>query len=220
MKSLDVKVEPRKELGKKFTKQLRKELMVPCVMYGGNETIHFYAHENEFKDLIYTPNVYLVNLDVGGKKFKAVLKDIQFHPVTDKVLHMDFVEVVDGKPVTITMPVELTGSSEGIKNGGKLRFRRRHLKVKALAEKIPDSLQVDITPLKINDTFQIKDLDFGDVELIGPENAMVVGVISSRAAAKGMELEDPTAEGEEGGAAAEGAEATPEEGGGEEAKEE
>jgi large subunit ribosomal protein L25 len=205
MKKLSIKVQERKELGKKFTKQLRSQENVPCVMYGGDDVIHFYTHENEFRKLIYTDQVYLVELDIEGKKINAVLKEIQFHPVTDSILHLDFVQVIEGTPSIVSLPVKLTGTSEGILAGGKLRQRRRTLKVKGLVKDMPEVLEVDITNLNIGDVTKVGDLDYPNLEILDPAQAMVVGVVSSRLAAKGMEVVDETAEGEEAEATEEAA---------------
>lgn len=197
MKTLEIKALVRKGTGKKQSKQLRKDGNIPCVIYGGSENIHFYAHENSFKDLIYTHHVHLVNLDVEGQKRQAILKEIQFHPVTDKILHIDFVEVFDDKPAVVDIPIELTGNSIGIRNGGKLRQRRRTLKVKGLIKNMPDVLEIDITKMDIGHSFKVKDLNFKDLELLDPQQAMVIGIVSSRLAAKGfVEAEEALAEGE------------------------
>ncbi|MFP4059196.1 MAG: 50S ribosomal protein L25/general stress protein Ctc [bacterium] len=194
MKFIDLKGSIRESVGKKDSKKLRKKGNVPCVLYGGEEIKHFHAHENTFKDLIYTHVVYIVNLEIDGEKHKAILKDIQFHPVTDKILHIDFIEVFDDEPVVVHMPIELTGSSEGIKAGGKLRQRRRELKVKALYKDLPDVLKVDITKLNIGDTLKVGDLSYPNIEMLDPHRAMVVGVVSSRLISKAMREEEPTPE--------------------------
>ena len=212
MKTFDISVKKRSELGKKSTKKLRDEGNVPCVMYGGGETLHFYAHENSFRNLIYTHHVHAINFDIDGKVHKAILKEIQFHPVTDKILHIDFIEVSNTKPATVNIPIELVGNSEGIRNGGKLRQRRRLLKVKGLVTNMPDVLEIDITELNIGDSFKVRDLKYNDLELLDPPQSMIVGVISSRIAAKGMTVvtEAPEAAAgkpEEGGEAEEKTEA-------------
>ncbi|MBN1184412.1 MAG: 50S ribosomal protein L25/general stress protein Ctc [Bacteroidales bacterium] len=204
MKTYDLSGEIRKDVGKKNSKKLRKDKMVPCVMYGGDKVVHFAAFENEFQNLIYTPNVYLVNLDVGSAKHIAILQDFQFHPVTDKIIHADFIEVQDGVPVTVKLPIQLVGSSEGIRSGGKLRQRRRYLKVKGLTKDLPDFLEIDITPLQVGDVIKIGDLNYTNLELLDPPRAMVVSVVSSRLIAKGMREEEVEGVAEE---AAEGAEA-------------
>ncbi|HJX72152.1 MAG TPA: 50S ribosomal protein L25, partial [Bacteroidales bacterium] len=160
MKTLEINVTRRNELGKKSTRKLRTGGNVPCAMYGGEEAIHFYAHENSFKDLIYTHHVHMVNFNVDGKPHKAILKEIQFHPVTDKILHIDFVEISEKKPAVVKVPVQLKGNSVGIKNGGKLRQRRRVLKVKGLIGDMPDVLEIDITDLNIGHSYKVRDIQF------------------------------------------------------------
>ena len=118
MRTLEIIATKREKTGKSETKKIRNEGNVPCVMYGGKETIHFFTHENNFNELVYTPNVYIVTINIAGDKYKAVLKDIQFHPVTDKISHIDFIEVSDDQPVTVNVPVHLSGESVGLKSGG------------------------------------------------------------------------------------------------------
>ncbi|MFP4488498.1 MAG: 50S ribosomal protein L25/general stress protein Ctc [Bacteroidales bacterium] len=202
MRTLEINAHPRKQTGKSETKRLRKQGNVPCVMYGGEEILHFYAEENSFIELVYTPNVYIVTINIDGQKRKAVLKDIQFHPVTDKIIHIDFIEVFDDRPVTIIVPVNLTGDSVGLKAGGKLRLKRRRLTIRGLANVLPDKLDIDISNLDIGQTIQVEELSFDGIELLDPPRAMVVAVISSRLAMKGMEIpedveEEETEEGEE-----------------------
>jgi large subunit ribosomal protein L25 len=199
MKSIELKVSLRKTTGKKDAKKLRKNNQVPCVLYGGKENKHFSAEERSFKDLIYTHHVYIVNLDIEGKEHKAILKEIQFHPVSDRIDHVDFVEVSTDKPVVIDLPVEITGSSVGIRAGGKLRQRKRYIKVKGLIEHLPDSLVIDISDLDIGQSVLADDLKYPHVEILELKRSLVVGVISSRIA-KGME---------EGAAAAAPAEGAP-----------
>ncbi len=210
MKSIEIKGSVRKELGKSSTKKLRASGNVPCVIYGGNENLHFSVFENDLKHLIYTPNVYAVDLNVDGKSYKAILKDIQFHPVTDHVIHVDFMEVFDNKPTVVKIPVEITGSSIGIKNGGKLRLRRRNLRVKGMVKDIPDTLKIDITKVDIGDVVKVEDVTYSNLEILDPKRSMVVGVISSRLAAKGMTIEEETPEAEETAAVTEEATETEE----------
>ncbi len=194
MKSIEIKGTERKDFGKSSIKKLRVNGNIPCVIYGGEKNIHFSVFGNDLKNLVYTPNVYLVNLNIDGKSYKAIMKDIQFHPVTDHILHIDFIEVFEDRPAIIKIPVEITGSSIGIKNGGKLRLRRRNLKVKGLVKFIPDTLNIDVTKVDIGDVIKIDDLSYPNLEILDPGKSMVVGVISSRLAAKGMTVEDTTAE--------------------------
>ena len=223
MKTIEIKGILRKELGKKSTKQVRKDGNVPCVLYGKENNIHFYAPEKSFKKLIYTHEAHLVKLKLEDKEYRAVLHDEQFHPVTDKLLHADFIQVFDHKPVIIEIPVTITGESVGVKAGGKLTIKRRHLKVKGLAEHLPEDLLVDVTDLKIHNSLKVGDLSFDNLELLDPKKVTVVTVGISRIALKTEEeeaAEAEAAEGEEGTAeAAEGEEGAAEAAGEEKEKE-
>lgn len=201
MKTLEIKGTVRTELGKKSSKQARKLGYVPCVIYGKNGNIHFQAHENSFKNLVYTHNAHLVNLDLDGKSYRVVLQDIQFHPVTDKISHVDFIEVSDEKPIVISLPIEISGDSVGVKAGGKLRIKKRALKVRGLVNDIPEFLPIDITDVKIHHSIKVGDLSYNKIELIDPKITTVLSVATSRVVQK-AEGE----EGEEGAAPAEGAE--------------
>ena len=213
MKTMTISAERRSELGKKSTRDLRKIDHVPCVMYGGAEVVHFHAHENDFRHLVYTPSAYIVEVALDGKKHKAVLQELQFHPVTDKLMHLDFVEVFDDRPVTVEIPIKLTGAAIGLKDGGKPRQRRRVLKVRGLLANLPDVLEVDITKVAIGDVIKIGDLSYPDLEVLDPARSMVFAVVSSRIS-KGMGLGEDELEGAEGEEGEEGAEAAE---GGEEA---
>lgn len=197
MKTFQISVQKREKLGKSETRRLRNQDMVPCVMYGGEENLHFYAHENYFKKIVFSPDVFIVILDIDGKTKKGIIQEIQFHPVTDKIIHIDFIEVFDDKPVVATIPISLVGTSKGILAGGKLRQRRRYLKVKGLLENLPEKLSVDITNIEIGDVVKIGDLNYDNLEILDPHRSMVVSVVSSRVAMKGMETEEPET-GEEG----------------------
>ena len=199
MKSIDLAAKVRKDLGKKHSIKLRKQGLVPCVLYGGGENMHFYAEEKSFRDLIYTNKVYLVNLDIDGKKYPATIREKQFHPVTEQLIHVDFQEINPQKDVVISLPVEITGNSIGIKAGGKMRQRKRYLRSRGLIDNLPDSIVIDITDLDIGNSILAGDLKFENFEIIEPSYSLVVGVISSRQAAKGSELPEtaaPAAEGE------------------------
>lgn len=184
MKTIEIKGSFRKELGKKSTKLLRKEDNVPCVIYGKEKNIHFHAHENSFKNLVYTHEAHLVKLSLDDKEYKAVLKDMQFHPVSDKILHADFIEIFDNKPVIISIPVKVLGDSVGVIAGGKLSIRRRTLKVKGLAPDLPEFLPVDITDLKIHQSVKVGDLSFPKIELLDPKISTVLSVATSRVVQK------------------------------------
>jgi large subunit ribosomal protein L25 len=194
MKTIEINGTFRKGLGKKNSKELRKTNNVPCVIYGGKENLHFYTHENNFKNLIYTPEAHLVNLKIEGKEYTAVLKETQFHPVSDKIIHVDFTEVAKDKPVTIGIPIRVSGDSVGIKAGGKLRIRRRSLLVKGFANDLPEFLPIDITELQIHQSIKVGDLSFDKIELLDPKKSMVLAVATSRVAQKTPEeLEAETA---------------------------
>jgi large subunit ribosomal protein L25 len=186
MKTFEIKGALRQDLGKKESKDLRKQKLVPCVIYGGEKNLHFSAHENQFKKLVYTPDVYLVKLEVDGQAFDAVMQDIQFHPVSDSIIHIDFVQVFPDKKVTVNLPVRLTGSSVGLLEGGKLRQRRHYLKVNGLIKDMPDRLEIDLTDMNIGESIKIGDLVYDNLEILDPPRAMVVGVVSSRLIAKGL----------------------------------
>jgi len=184
MKTFNIEVKKRENTGKASSRRLRAEENVPCVMYGGDKIFHFYAHENSFRKMIYTNEVFIIDLDIEGDKHKAVIHEIQFHPVTDKINHIDFIEVFEDKPVNVHIPVELSGSSVGIKNGGKLRQKRRALKVRGLIKHLPSKLNIDITDIDIGHVVKVGDLSYDNLELLDPHRSMVVSVISSRVALK------------------------------------
>lgn len=205
MKTIEIKGSLRKELGKKSSKKSRKAGNVPCVIYGKEENIHFEAHENTFKNLVYTHEAHLVKLDLDGQVFNAVLQDLQFHPVTDKIIHADFIQIFDNKPVIIDIPVTVTGDAEGVKAGGKLIVKRRHLKVKGFTNDLPEDLVIDVTNLKIHHSIKIGDISFDKIELLDPKITTIVSVATSRVALKTEEEE--AAEAAAALAAAEGGEA-------------
>lgn len=197
MKLLEIKCSLRESIGKKDSKKIRKEGNVPCVLYGGGENIHFLAPENDFRHLVYTPNVYLLKLDIAGKVYDAVLQDIQFHPVTDKILHMDFYQVFEDKPVSIDIPVQLNGVPEGVKQGGKLALEARRIRARALPGQLPDILQVDVSRIGLGKSIKVGELDFPDIELLDSPNLVLASVKLTRSA-RGIAGEEEGEEGEEG----------------------
>ena len=197
MKTLAINVKEREKVGKSNTRSLRNQGNVPCVLYGGEKQVTFYAHENDFRKLVYTPETFVVNLDVDGKKTKAIMQDIQFHPVTEKILHIDFLEVFDNKPITVSLPVVLSGVAIGVKNGGNLMFRRPKIITKGLVSNLPEAINIDIEHLKIGMFIYIKDVVIEGAEFLAPPNSVVVGVKTARAAIVEEEIEEE--EGEEGG---------------------
>ena len=197
MKTLAISVKERLNVGKTNTRALRNQGNVPCVLYGGEKQVTFYAHENDFRKLVYTPDTFVVDLDVDGKKTKAIMQDIQFHPVTEKILHIDFLEVFDNKPITVSLPVVLSGVAIGVKNGGNLMFRRPKIITKGLVSNLPEAINIDIEHLKIGMFIYIKDVVIEGAEFLAPPNSVVVGVKTARAAIVEEEIVEE-GEGEEG----------------------
>ena len=193
MKSITIKGSKRESVGKVATKALRNAGMVPCVIYGGETSIHFSAQELAFKNLVYTPNVYTAIIDVDGQKIPAILKDIQFHPVSDKIIHADFYQLFDDKEITMKIPVQLTGTSPGVLNGGSLRFTNRKLRVKALPANLPDFVTADISGLKIGSKLVVAALANDGYTFMHPDNTVVVQVRTSRNATAEEEEEEAEA---------------------------
>lgn len=181
MKTISVKAAERNEFGKKAAKAVRREGMIPCVLCGNGETVSFSVDPREIKPLIYTPNSYIIEFDFDGKTEKAVLREAQFHPIREQILHLDFFRVVEGKPVSIAIPVRLTGNAEGVKVGGKLALSARKLTVSALAENLPDELVVDVTELGVGKTIFVGDLEFENLKFITPATTAVCAVRVTRA---------------------------------------
>ncbi|MGB5402538.1 MAG: 50S ribosomal protein L25/general stress protein Ctc [Robiginitalea sp.] len=213
MKSITIKGSERESVGKKSTKALRNAGKVPCVIYGGETPMHFSADELSFKDLVYTPNAHTVVVKMeDGSKVRAVMQDIQFHPVTDRILHVDFYQLFDDKAVTLEIPVRLEGNSPGVRNGGRLLFRKRKLVIRALPDNLPDVFKVDISKLKIGDNISVETLKNDDFAILHPDSTVVVQVKTARTAVVVEDDEEEGVEGEEGATAeAEGAEAPAEE---------
>ena len=180
MKSVSISGSPRANVGKTDATALRNAKRVPCVLYGGKEQVHFSVLEADFKDLIYTPHVNTVDLDVDGKKFKAILQEAQYHAVKDHLLHVDFLEVIAGKPVTMNIPVKTTGTSPGVRNGGKLNKKLKTLRVKGLVEKMPGTIDIAIDKLEIGDGVRVGDLKIDGLTFLNAENVTVVNVQVTR----------------------------------------
>src|SRR5690554_2534981 len=206
MKSITIKGSKRESVGKKATKALRNAGMVPCVVYGGEEPISFSAEEIAFKNLVYTPDVHTVVIDLGDDKVKAILQDIQFHPVSDRILHIDFYQIFDDKEVTMEIPVRTVGNSRGVRSGGVLRIVTRKLRIKALPENLPDFIEADITEMRIGNKMYVGAVASDKYKIMHPENTVICQVRTSRTAIAD-EVEDQ--EGEET-AAEEASEATAE----------
>ena len=194
MKTLAISVQERENVGKKNTRALRNQGNVPCVLYGGEKQVTFYAHENDFRKLVYTRDTFLVKLNINGKETRAVMQDIQFHPVTDKILHIDFLEVFDDKPVTVSLPVILEGVAKGVKNGGNLLFRRPKIITKGLVSNLPDAIKLNIEDLSIGMFLYIRDINIQGCEFLAPPNSVVVGVKTARTAIEEVVEEDDSEE--------------------------
>ena len=185
-------------MGKKATKALRNAGQVPCVLYGGDNPVHFSAPELAFSKLVYTPNAHTVVIELeNGDTYNAILQDIQFHPVTDNILHIDFYQLFENKEITMEIPVNYTGNSRGVRNGGVLRKNKRSLRVKALPGNLPDYIDADITELKIGSKLYITALQSEDFKFMHPDNTVVCQVRRSRAS-MAVADEDEDEDGEEG----------------------
>jgi len=183
MKTVSLSGSLRENVGKKDTKALRKAEMVPCVMYGsGEEQIHFATAEKNFKKILFTPETYVIDFEINGKIYKTILQDVQYHPVTDRVLHADFLIVKEDKPVTVTLPVALEGSAAGVMRGGKLKKGVRKVKVCGLIKDLPDYITVNISNVNINEAIKVKDLNIPNVTPITPGYTVIVAVNMARGA--------------------------------------
>ena len=181
MKTISVKAVKRADFGKKAAKAVRREGMIPCVLCGNGETVAFSVDPREIKPLIYTPNSYIVELTIGGKTEKAVMREVQFHPVREEILHIDFYRVQEGKPVAISIPVRLTGNAEGVKVGGKLVLSTRKIFVSGPVDKLPDEITGDVTTLGVGKTIFVGDLKSDDLKFLTPATTAVCAVRVTRA---------------------------------------
>jgi large subunit ribosomal protein L25 len=208
MKSITINGLERESVGKVATKALRNAGKVPCVVYGGDAPIHFSADEIAFKDLVYTPDVHTVVIALdNGSKVECILQDIQFHPVTDRILHIDFYQIFEDKEVTLEIPVRVTGNSRGVRNGGNLRIVNRKLRVKALPANLPDFIEADITEMRIGHKMYIGSIEQENFKIMHPDNTVICQVRTSRAA---VDDTDDDEEEDEDGAEAPAAEASAE----------
>ena len=187
MKEINVKALKRETTGKKATKQLRKEGLVPCNIYGEHtedgkpKAMSFAIAMADLRKVIYTPHIYVLNLNIDGEERKAVIKELQFHPVKDTVLHVDFYEVNEEKPLTIGIPVKLNGLAQGVRDGGKLNLSIRKLNVTAPYKQIPEVLDIDVTGLELGKSIKVRDLSFEGLELATPADVVVCSVKATRA---------------------------------------
>ncbi|NHM06607.1 50S ribosomal protein L25/general stress protein Ctc [Flavobacterium sp. CYK-4] len=184
MKSITIKGQERESVGKKATKALRDAGMVPCVIYGGGQPIHFSAEDKAFKNLVYTPNAHTVIVDLNGKQTNVILQDIQTHPVSDKILHIDFFQLNENKEIMMEVPVKVVGTSPGVLLGGDLRLNLRRLKVKALPKNLPDYVEANISELQMGNKLYVTKIETNNFKLMHPDNTVVAQVKISRAAMK------------------------------------
>ena len=202
MKSVSIKGVARVNLGKKFAKQLRKEDNVPCVIYGGtSDPMHFYAHSNEFRKIVYTADVYIINIHIGDTIVKSIMSDIQFHPVSDKLVHIDFLKISDDQNVRINLPIRIIGNALGVQNGGRMALNMRSLIIEALIDNLPEVIEVDISDLRIGQSIRVSDLKIDGANILSKGNDVIVGIKTSRAVVEEEEVvgtDSETAEGEDG----------------------
>ncbi|MFO0358750.1 MAG: 50S ribosomal protein L25/general stress protein Ctc [Sphingobacteriaceae bacterium] len=180
MKTVSLSGSPRANVGKADANALRAKGQVPCVIYGAGEQIHFSADERAFKHIIYTPETSIVEIEVGGKSYKTVLQESQYHKITDKLIHADFLQIIDGKPVTVHLPVKTVGQSEGVKAGGKLAVKLRKLKVRGLINKLPERIELNIETLGIGKSISVGDINLDGIAILHPKNISVVSVQTTR----------------------------------------
>ncbi len=193
MKSIEIKGTKRTTLSKQEVKSLRNEEKVPCVLYGGKDQLHFSADASEFKPLIYTPAVHTVSIDVDGSNYQAIVQEVQFHPINDRIMHIDFLAIADDKPVVMDIPVKLTGTSEGVRAGGRLVAKVRKLKVRAMPNALPDFIEISISNLNIGDSIRVRDLQRKDITFLDSPNNVVVGVRVTRAVVEATPVAAATA---------------------------
>lgn len=182
MKIFNLSAQKREGLGKKASKELRKQSLIPAVLYGESGNVALTLSQDNVRKLVYSPDIFVIELDVNGEVKKCILQDIQFHPVTDVILHIDLFEVFDNKPIVIEVPVLLTGHAKGVRAGGKLQLEIRKLRVKGLYSEIPERLEIDVTNLGLGKTLQVGALQFENLELLNAKNAVVASVRLTRAA--------------------------------------
>ncbi len=212
MKSITINGTLRAEVGSKEAKNSRVEGNVPCVLYGGDAPVHFSCDEREFNNLLYTPSVYLVKVVVGDKEYTSIVQATQFHPITDKIVHVDFLEVTPGKPIKVSLPVRTVGTALGVRNGGRLGVPMKKLRVSGLVDDMPDDIEINVEKLRIGHKVRIGDLNISGITFLDDSKLEVCGVKTKRGAIEDEEEDEEGAEGEEGAeASTEGAEAPAEE---------
>ena len=190
MKSVSLSGTLRAYVGKKDAKKSRKEGKIPCVIYGGESQIHFTLPELAVDKIIFTPEVFILNITIDGKEYQTILQDIQYHPVTDKVIHVDFLEITKGKDVVVGLPVKFVGVAPGIIKGGKLQVKYRKLRVKGNIDNMPEFIELDVSKLDLGNSIKVRDLSLDNLKVIETLNAVVVQVKMARGAQAGDEEEE------------------------------
>ena len=201
MKTAQLSGSPRENVGKKSASQLRNEGKIPGVLYGGEKQVHFTVEENDMKKLVYSPDVYKIEFDVAGQMTPCVIQDMQFHPVTDKIVHVDLLELNDNKEVKVALPVRTTGNSIGVRNGGRLSTNYRRLPMRALPSALPEYVEIDITEVKIGDSVRVRDIEIPGCTILAADSAVIVDVKRTRAAMSAEAAAEAT-EGDQGDAPA------------------
>lgn len=207
MKKVSLSGSPRESVGKKDAVLARREGKVPAVLYGGETQTLLNLDYNEIEKLIFTPDVFEVQLDINGEKRSAIIQDVQLHPVTDKIIHVDFLELIEGKPVKVKLPVKLSGMSRGVRNGGRLAQIYRKLTVVGEKKDLPEAIELNIERLKIGQDIRVKEVSFPGIKLLEPPNAVIVAVKAARGAIEDEQEDEDTLEGEEAAEAGEGGDA-------------
>ena len=203
MKSVVVKGEKRVALGKKESKKLRAQEIVPAVLYGGEEVLHFAVPFSELRKIIYTPSVFLVDLEINGETYKALMQDIQWHAVEEKVLHVDFLMISDDKPIKIEVPINVLGLAPGITAGGKMKINLRRLRVKALAKDVPDTIDIEVSKIELGQSIKVGEISVENLEFLNSKSNVVLAVNVTRLAKTTVGEEESGEEGEEGAEAEE-----------------
>jgi large subunit ribosomal protein L25 len=181
MKTFELTGTKREDIGTKYAKIIRKEGKVPCIVYGNGKQINFTVDQKAINGAVFTPNVYIVNLTIDGEVIKTFIKDLQFHPVTDEVMHADFYAFADDQEITVKLPYEFVGSSVGVKAGGKMKIAARKAKVKGLYNNLPETVKVDITDLDLEQSISVKDVKVENCQLVDPQDALICRVVPTRA---------------------------------------
>jgi large subunit ribosomal protein L25 len=184
MKTVKLSGSARTNVGRADAKKLREQGNIPCVIYGGKEQVHFFAEEKSFKNIIYTPDVCQVEVELEGKSYRTILQEAQYHRLTDKLIHADFLEIIDSKPITMNIPVKTVGTAEGVRAGGKLTVKLRKLKARGFANNLPDTIDINIENLSIGKSVTVGEISIDGVELLNAKNVSVVSVNTTRAVAQ------------------------------------